>query len=284
MGMPADDIAAGPPVDRDRFTAAWQGALPSLWAFCRRTMQHRQDAEDLLQHVALRAWRGVGAFRGTSSFQTWVLRIAEHEAARLGARRLRQRRAELLLDTTALDQAAGPTATRTTAGGTTAGGPATAGPTAGGPAAGGTAATRQPAERGMRAAITGAHRAGLLNDAEHAALTGRLDHPDLTWEQLAARLDRTATAAAVAHSRGIPKLRVYLFQAAPDVLGDADEIRTAFALARAARTDRLSPAEALTFQRIVLDGAATHRPRGWQLQLRSACAKVARHLPARDDG
>ncbi|MET7402759.1 sigma factor [Dactylosporangium sp. NPDC005572] len=74
MGMPGDDTAAGALVDGDRFTAAWRAALPALRAYCRRAMQHPHDAEDLLQHVALRAWRGSASFRGTSSFQTWVPR------------------------------------------------------------------------------------------------------------------------------------------------------------------------------------------------------------------
>ncbi|MET7403862.1 hypothetical protein ABZS66_61380, partial [Dactylosporangium sp. NPDC005572] len=113
---------------------------------------------------------------------------------------------------------------------------------------------------------------------EHAALTARLAGPEATWEALAAPLGLTAVAAAVAHSRGIPKLRVYLFQTAPGLLGGPGEISAAFERARAARTEPLRPAEAQVFRRVVLDGATNYRPRGWQLQLRSACEKVARHL------
>lgn len=41
----------------------------------------REDALDLTQAVFLKAFRSVDTFRGESSFKTWLLRIAYHEAA-----------------------------------------------------------------------------------------------------------------------------------------------------------------------------------------------------------
>jgi RNA polymerase sigma-70 factor (ECF subfamily) len=40
----------------------------------------RQDAEDVAQEAFLRAFRGIGAFRGQSSFRTWLFQIAINAA------------------------------------------------------------------------------------------------------------------------------------------------------------------------------------------------------------
>jgi RNA polymerase sigma-70 factor (ECF subfamily) len=47
-----------------------------LRAHCYRMLGSVQDAEDVLQEVSLRAWRGRPAFAGRSSLRTWLHRIA----------------------------------------------------------------------------------------------------------------------------------------------------------------------------------------------------------------
>lgn len=47
-----------------------------LHAHCYRMMASLDDADDMLQEVMLRAWRGLPRFQGRSSFRTWMYRIA----------------------------------------------------------------------------------------------------------------------------------------------------------------------------------------------------------------
>ena len=61
-----------------------------LFAVLWRLLGDRAAAEDVAQEVMLRAWRGIGRFRGSSSFFTWLYRIAVNEASRSLARRARQ--------------------------------------------------------------------------------------------------------------------------------------------------------------------------------------------------
>jgi len=61
-----------------------------LFAVLLRLLGDRAEAADVAQEVMLRAWRGIGRFRGSSRFFTWLYRIAVNEANRALARRSRQ--------------------------------------------------------------------------------------------------------------------------------------------------------------------------------------------------
>lgn len=47
-----------------------------LHAHCYRMTASLDDADDMVQEVMLRAWRGLARFEGRSSFRTWLYRIA----------------------------------------------------------------------------------------------------------------------------------------------------------------------------------------------------------------
>lgn len=47
-----------------------------VWSVCHRYLRDPQDAEDLMQEVFVRAYRGLQDFEGRSSLRTWLYRIA----------------------------------------------------------------------------------------------------------------------------------------------------------------------------------------------------------------
>jgi RNA polymerase sigma-70 factor (ECF subfamily) len=57
---------------------------------CRLT-GNEEDARDVAQDAYLRAWRGIGRFRGEAQFSTWMYRITANAASTHTHRRRRQR-------------------------------------------------------------------------------------------------------------------------------------------------------------------------------------------------
>lgn len=62
-----------------------------LTAFCYRFLGSQPEAEDAVQEVLVKAWRGAEDFRGASSLRTWLYRIATNTCLDMG--RAPQRRA-----------------------------------------------------------------------------------------------------------------------------------------------------------------------------------------------
>jgi RNA polymerase sigma-70 factor (ECF subfamily) len=61
-----------------------------LFMLVLRLLGDRAEAEDVAQEIMLRAWRGIGRFRGGSSYFTWLYRIAVNEVSRALERRSRR--------------------------------------------------------------------------------------------------------------------------------------------------------------------------------------------------
>jgi RNA polymerase sigma-70 factor (ECF subfamily) len=78
--------SAGPPeaalVERARrgqlpaFEALYRMHVGRIYALCLRITSHAGDAEEATQECFIRAWRGLGRFRGEAAFSSWLHRIA----------------------------------------------------------------------------------------------------------------------------------------------------------------------------------------------------------------
>jgi RNA polymerase sigma-70 factor, ECF subfamily len=62
--------------DDDAFAALVEPHRRELRALCYRMLGSVDDADDALQEVLMRAWRGLPGFEGRSSMRTWLFRIA----------------------------------------------------------------------------------------------------------------------------------------------------------------------------------------------------------------
>ena len=51
-----------------------------VYSLALRMVRNPEDAEDVLQDTFLRAFRGIKSFRGSSTFSTWIYRIAANSA------------------------------------------------------------------------------------------------------------------------------------------------------------------------------------------------------------
>jgi RNA polymerase sigma-70 factor (ECF subfamily) len=76
--------------DRDAFDALVHAHLRVVVRTAMAALQHGEDAEDVAQEAFVLAWRKIGAFRGDSTFKTWLLTITWRQA--LDRRKARDRR------------------------------------------------------------------------------------------------------------------------------------------------------------------------------------------------
>jgi RNA polymerase sigma-70 factor (ECF subfamily) len=88
----------------------------SLYRTARAILRDDTEAEDAVQDAYIQAFRNLAAFRGESSFSTWLVRIAANEALMRRRRNVRRSEVipinhesgELMMDEIAQDPAAGP--------------------------------------------------------------------------------------------------------------------------------------------------------------------------------
>jgi RNA polymerase sigma-70 factor (ECF subfamily) len=73
--------------DRLAFEELVRRHADRLYAIVLRFLGSDREAEDVTQEAFLRAWRGIGGFKGRSQFYTWLCRIGLNEAKRRAARR-----------------------------------------------------------------------------------------------------------------------------------------------------------------------------------------------------
>ena len=73
--------------DEDAFGRLTDPFRRELHAHCYRMLGSVHDAEDALQDVFLRAWRGLARFEGRSSLRSWLYTIATNPCLNKIARR-----------------------------------------------------------------------------------------------------------------------------------------------------------------------------------------------------
>jgi RNA polymerase sigma-70 factor (ECF subfamily) len=66
--------------DRGAFGDLVQRHQRGVYFLVWRHVRHEEDARDITQAAFVRAWNNAGAFRGDSSFRTWIYRIASNLA------------------------------------------------------------------------------------------------------------------------------------------------------------------------------------------------------------
>jgi RNA polymerase sigma-70 factor, ECF subfamily len=66
--------------DREAFMQLVRAHQAGVRAFAHGLLGDRMLAEDIAQEAFLRAWRGLGAFRGDAAFATWLYAIARRAA------------------------------------------------------------------------------------------------------------------------------------------------------------------------------------------------------------
>lgn len=62
--------------DIEAFEELFSSNYTRIYNLCYRMMRSAQDAEDMLQESMLKAWRKLASFKQSSSFSTWLHRIA----------------------------------------------------------------------------------------------------------------------------------------------------------------------------------------------------------------
>ena len=102
---PPDLLAAARRGDEAAYRSLVEPHRGELHAHCYRMLGSVHDAEDALQDVMLRAWRGLPRFEGRSSVRAWLYRIATNTC--LNALGRRPRRTLPLEHAPAADPAAG---------------------------------------------------------------------------------------------------------------------------------------------------------------------------------
>ena len=73
-------IKAAKQGDKDAFRLLYQQFIGRVYAICLRLLANRHKAEEASQDVFIKVWQQLPAFRGDSSFATWLYSIATRTA------------------------------------------------------------------------------------------------------------------------------------------------------------------------------------------------------------
>src|SRR3954447_19441525 len=85
----AELVSAAKAGDREAFDELVRRTFVDTFTLARRLTGNEEDGRDVVQDAYLRAWRGIGKFRGEAAFSTWMYRITANAAATHAQRRRR---------------------------------------------------------------------------------------------------------------------------------------------------------------------------------------------------
>ena len=91
-------VAAARGGDRAAFEELVRATSAETYTLAFRLVGNEEDARDVVQETYLRAYKGIGKFRGDAQFSTWLYRITANCAATHLGRRKRHRHDDLLDD------------------------------------------------------------------------------------------------------------------------------------------------------------------------------------------
>jgi RNA polymerase sigma factor, sigma-70 family len=91
-----DLITAAQAGDRRAFDELVRRTYLDLFTLAIRLTGNEEDARDVVQDAYLRAWKGIGSFRGDAQLSTWLYRITANAASTHMSRRRRLRTEPLL--------------------------------------------------------------------------------------------------------------------------------------------------------------------------------------------
>jgi RNA polymerase sigma-70 factor (ECF subfamily) len=77
--------------DREAFEELVRRTYVDTYTLAVRLTANEEDARDVVQDAYLRAWKGIGRFRGDAQFSTWMYRITANTASTLVQKRRRRR-------------------------------------------------------------------------------------------------------------------------------------------------------------------------------------------------
>ena len=89
--------------DRAAFDELVRATTADTYTLAFRLVGNEEDARDVVQETYLRAYKGIGKFRGDAQFSTWLYRITANCAATQLGKRWRHRHEELLDDAPLVD-------------------------------------------------------------------------------------------------------------------------------------------------------------------------------------
>jgi len=102
----AELVGAARSGDRQAFDELVRRTFVDTFTLARRLTGNEEDARDVVQEAYLRAWKGIGKFRGEAAFSTWLYRITANAAASNLQRRRRHRTESFADDFEPVDNAA----------------------------------------------------------------------------------------------------------------------------------------------------------------------------------